>query len=51
MAMSQDQMGLPRHGTVQGERKRGIHKKRGEDNIIEWIGLRLIDTLREAKDR
>ena len=38
-------------GTVQGGRKRGRQKKRWEDNIAEWTGLRLSDTLRRADNR
>ena len=38
-------------GTVQGGRKRGRQKKRWEDNIVEWTGLRLSDVLREAENR
>ena len=38
-------------GTVQGGRKRGGQKKRWEDNIREWTGLQLNETLRLAEDR
>ena len=38
-------------GTVPGGRKRGRQKKRWEDNIKEWIGLQLNDTLRKAESR
>ena len=38
-------------GTVPGERKRGRQKKRWVDNIKEWTGLRLSDTLRKAESR
>ncbi|GFS05997.1 endonuclease-reverse transcriptase [Elysia marginata] len=38
-------------GTVNGGRRRGRHKKRWEDNIREWTGLELRNTLRRAEDR
>ena len=38
-------------GTVWGGRRRCRQKKRWEDNITEWTGLRLRDTLRKADDR
>ena len=38
-------------GTVRGGRKRGRQKKRWEDNIKEWTGLELSDTLRKAESR
>ncbi|GFO47160.1 UDP-glucuronosyltransferase 2a1-like [Plakobranchus ocellatus] len=38
-------------GTVNGDRRRGRQKKRWEDNIREWIGLELRNTLRKAEDR
>jgi len=38
-------------GTVQGSRRRGRQKKRWEDNITEWTGLKMSDTLRRADDR
>ena len=38
-------------GTVPGGRKRGRQKKRWEDNIKEWTGLQLSDTLRKAESR
>jgi len=38
-------------GTVNGRRRRGRQKKRWEDNIREWTGLELRNTLRKAKDR
>ena len=38
-------------GTVPGGRKRGRQKKRWEDNIKEWTGLHLSDTLRKAESR
>ena len=37
-------------GTVRGGRKRGRQKKRWED-IKEWTGLELSDTLRKAESR
>ena len=38
-------------GTVQGGRRRGRQKKRWEDNITEWTGLKLGEALRKAEDR
>ena len=38
-------------GTVPGGRKRGRQKKRWEDNIKEWTGLHLSNTLRKAESR
>ena len=38
-------------GTVKGERRRGRHKKRWEDNIKEWTGMGFGDSLRAAEDR
>ena len=38
-------------GTVKGARRRGRQKKRWEDNIKEWTGLRFGDSLRAAEDR
>ena len=38
-------------GTVRGGRKRGRPKKRWEDNISEWTGLSLSETVRKADDR
>ena len=38
-------------GTVQGQRARGRQRKRWEDNIREWTGLKLGEALREAEDR
>ena len=38
-------------GMVQGGRWKGRQKKRWEDNISEWIGLRLREALRKAEDR
>ena len=38
-------------GTVQGGRRRGRQKKRWEDNIREWTGLELNQTLRKAERR
>ncbi|GFN98174.1 endonuclease-reverse transcriptase [Plakobranchus ocellatus] len=37
--------------TVNGGRRRGRQKKRWEDNIREWTGLELRNTLRKAEDR
>ena len=36
-------------GTVPGGRKRGRQKKRWEDNIKEWTGLELSNTVRKAE--
>ena len=38
-------------GTVQGKRKRGRQRKRWEDNISEWTGMRLSETLRQSERR
>ena len=38
-------------GTVQGGRRRGRQRKRWEDNIPEWTGLKLSNTLRIADNR
>ena len=38
-------------GTVKGGRRRGRQRKRWEDNIHEWTGLRLCNTLRRTEDR
>ena len=38
-------------GTVRGGRKRGRQKKRWEDNISEWTGMALSETVRKAEDR
>ena len=38
-------------GTVQGGRRRGSQKKRWEDNITEWTGLKLDEALRKAENR
>ncbi|GFN84947.1 endonuclease-reverse transcriptase [Plakobranchus ocellatus] len=38
-------------GTVNGGRRRGRQKKRWDDNIREWIGLELRNTLRKVEDR
>ena len=38
-------------GTVRGGRSKGRQKKRWEDNIPEWIGLRLGEALRKAEER
>ena len=37
--------------TVKGARRRGRQKKRWEDNIKEWTGMRFGDSLRAAEDR
>ncbi|GFN94132.1 hypothetical protein PoB_002063800 [Plakobranchus ocellatus] len=36
-------------GTVNGGRRRGRQKKRWDDNIREWTGLELRNTLRKVK--
>ena len=38
-------------GTVQGRRRRGRQRKRWENNITEWTGLELKDTVRKAECR
>ena len=38
-------------GTVPGGRKRGRQKKRWEDNIREWTGLKLNECMRKAESR
>ncbi|GFN94161.1 endonuclease-reverse transcriptase [Plakobranchus ocellatus] len=38
-------------GTVNGGRRRERQKKRWDDNIREWTGLELRNTLRKAEDR
>ena len=38
-------------GTVQRGRRRGRQKKRWEDNITEWTGLKLGEALRKAENR
>ena len=38
-------------GTVPGGRRRGRQKRRWEDNISEWTGMRLSETLRLAEQR
>ena len=38
-------------GTVQGGRRRGRQKKRWEDNIPEWTGMRLGATMRKTERR
>ena len=36
---------------MKGARRRGIQKKRWEDNIKEWTGMEFGDSLRAAEDR
>ena len=36
-------------GIVQGGRRRGRQKKRWEDNITEWTGLKLGEALQKAE--
>ena len=38
-------------GTVQGRRKRGGQKKRWENDISDWTGLKLCDALRQSENR
>ena len=38
-------------GAVQGGRRRGRQKKRWENNIFEWAGLRFCKALREAENQ
>ncbi|GFO40092.1 endonuclease-reverse transcriptase [Plakobranchus ocellatus] len=38
-------------GTVNGGRRKGRQKKRWDDNIREWTGFELRNTLRKAEDR
>ena len=38
-------------GTVQGGRRKGTQKKRWEDNVTEWTGLKLGEALRKAENR
>ena len=38
-------------GTVTRARRRGRQKKRWEDNIQEWTGMKFGDSLRAAEDR
>ena len=38
-------------GTVGGGRKRGIQKKRWENNIAEWTGLKLSEAIGHVEDR
>ena len=38
-------------GSVKGARRRGRQMKRWEDNIKEWTGTGLGDSLRAAEDR
>ena len=38
-------------GTVRGQRKRGRQKKRWEDNITEWTGVKMGEAIRHAEDR
>ena len=37
--------------TVQGGRRKGRQKKRWEDNVTEWTGLKLGEALRKAENR
>ena len=38
-------------GTAQGGRRKGRQKKRWEDNIMEWTGLKLGEARRKAENR
>ena len=53
MAISQDPLAWKTilQGTVKEANRRGKQKKRWEDNIKEWTGMRFGDSLRAAEDR
>ena len=51
MATSQDPLAWRRQGAVKGARMRGRQEKRREDNIKEWTGMELGDSLRAVEDR
>ena len=38
-------------GTVKGSRRRGRQKKRWQDNIKKWTGMKFEDSMRAAEDR
>ena len=38
-------------GTIRGGRKRGRQRKRWDDIIREWTGMKLYHTMREAETR
>ena len=38
-------------GIVQGGRRRGRQKKRWENNVAEWTGLKFCDAVREAENK
>ena len=38
-------------GTVRGGRRRGRQKKRWEDNILEWTGMKMCEAVRKTEDR
>ena len=38
-------------GTVRGGRRRGRPRKQWEDNIRDWMGLKLSDAMRRAEER
>ena len=38
-------------GTLQGGRRRGRQKKRWENNIAEWTGLKFCHAVREAENK
>ena len=38
-------------GTVKGQRKRGLQKKRWEDSIKEWTGMYFASSTRAAENR
>jgi len=38
-------------GPVQGRRRRGRQRKRWEDNIKEWTGLKLCNAMRKAENK
>ena len=50
MATSLDRLAWQR-GTVKGARSRRSQKKRWEDNIKEWTGIGVGDSLGAAEDR
>ena len=37
--------------TVKGTRRRGIHKRRWEDNIKEWVGMDFASSIRAAEKK
>ena len=53
--MYQDHQGLPRRfykeQCKEGDQRRGRQKKRWENNVGEWIGLKFCHAIREAEDK